>query len=211
LSKYQAIIFDFDGVLVESVDVKTQAFAAMYASYGEEVMNKVIEYHLKHSGISRFEKFQYFHKVLLKEDLTPEKEKELGEEFSELVVEAVIAAPLVKGAGKFLDVYYKKVPLFVASGTPDAEIKDIIERRRMAHYFVSVHGSPAKKEEIINRICDRLGFDRSKTIMVGDSTADYEGARKSGVCFLGRVHDINIFPKEVSVIRDFNHLPEQLQ
>jgi HAD superfamily hydrolase (TIGR01549 family) len=210
LSKYQGIIFDFDGVLVESVDVKTQAFAGMYASYGKEIVSRVVEYHLRNSGISRFDKFRYFHKVLLREALSPEREKELGEEFSELVVESVIAAPLVKGAREFLEVYHKKIPLFVASGTPDAEIKEIVERRQMAHYFVSVHGAPAKKEEIIKRICNQHGFDRSKTIMIGDSIADYEGARKSGVCFLGRIHNVNIFPKGVMVIQDLNLLPDQL-
>ena len=49
-----AIIFDFDGVLVESVDVKTRAFCDMYSKYGEEIVEKVKEYHLSHGGISRF-------------------------------------------------------------------------------------------------------------------------------------------------------------
>ena len=42
---WQAIIFDFDGVLVESVDIKTQAFAGLYQSYGETIVGKVVRYH----------------------------------------------------------------------------------------------------------------------------------------------------------------------
>ena len=33
-NKWQAVFFDFDGVILDSVDVKTQAFAAMFRAYG---------------------------------------------------------------------------------------------------------------------------------------------------------------------------------
>jgi beta-phosphoglucomutase-like phosphatase (HAD superfamily) len=51
--KYDAIVFDFDGVLVESVDVKTQAFGALYAEYGDRIVEQVKAYHLlKSFGIT---------------------------------------------------------------------------------------------------------------------------------------------------------------
>ncbi len=41
IENWQAIIFDFDGVIVESGDIKTQAFAELYRSYGEHVVTEV--------------------------------------------------------------------------------------------------------------------------------------------------------------------------
>ena len=42
---FQAILFDFDGVLCECTDVKTEAFAKLFESFGEEVVKKVMNHH----------------------------------------------------------------------------------------------------------------------------------------------------------------------
>lgn len=208
MRKYDAIIFDFDGVLVESVDIKTKAFAALYAAHGAEIVNKVVAYHLLHSGVSRFDKFRYYQENLLGKTFSEEQKESLGHEFSKLVVDAVVAAPWVPGAKEFLEYFHMKIPLFVASGTPDEEVKEIIDKRQMTHYFVSVHGTPAKKGTIIDRICSRHGFDRKRVVLIGDAVADYEGAKLAGVCFIGRIQpsNNNIFPEEVTVIDDLSNL-----
>ena len=77
--------------------------------------------------------------------------------------------------------------MFVASGTPDVELKRIVSRRNMAHYFISVHGSPAKKGDIIQDILTKHSFNPDRVLMVGDAIADYEGAIAAGVKFMGRV------------------------
>ena len=58
----KGIIFDFDGVIVESVNIKTIAFKKIYKKYGNEIVNKVVDHHLSNGGMSRFEKFNYYHK-----------------------------------------------------------------------------------------------------------------------------------------------------
>ena len=65
----KAIIFDFDGVILNSVNVKTEAFKELYKQYGSAVVKKVEKYHLENGGISRFEKFKYYHKNFLNIDL----------------------------------------------------------------------------------------------------------------------------------------------
>ena len=66
----KSIIFDFDGVIVESNNIKTNAFEGLYKPFGNEIAKKVIEHHVTHGGISRFEKFKLYHKELLGIDLT---------------------------------------------------------------------------------------------------------------------------------------------
>jgi len=187
LKKYDAIVFDFDGVLVESVDVKTRAFAALYAEYGEDIVEKVMAYHIQHGGVSRFDKFKHYHENLLDKPLTKEEEIVLGDRFSQYVEDAVVAAEYVKGAYEFLEQYYREIPFFVASATPDEELKRIVARRKMTNYFVSVHGSPTKKANIIKDILTKYGFSQDRVLMVGDAISDYEGAIDAGVNFIGRV------------------------
>jgi HAD superfamily hydrolase (TIGR01549 family) len=209
VKRLEAIIFDFDGVLVESVDVKTQAFSDMYAEYGPEIVEKVIAYHVEHGGVSRYKKFRYYQETLLGKHLSSEEEKTLGDTFSRLVKDAVVAAAWVPGAYEFLSAYYRTCALFIASGTPEEEMREIIRLREMTHFFVSVHGTPASKAEIIEHICTRHGFNRRFVLMVGDAETDYEGALSAGVRFVGRVPEgQGGFLLHVPVIPDLRTLHE---
>jgi len=192
---------------VESVDVKTRAFAEMYRSYGEDIEKSVIAYHLDHGGLSRYEKFRYYEEQLLGQPLSSDKERKLADTFSRKVKDAVVEAPFVPGAYQFLVNYHEKLSLFVASGTPEEELKEIISRRDMSRFFVSIHGAPAKKAEILRNICELYKFDRTSLLMVGDSQTDYQGAATAGVPFIGRVLDNKpVFPPHIPVITDLTTL-----
>ena len=62
----KGIIFDFDGVIAESVQVKTDAFMELYVLYGQDVVQKVTKHHEANGGMSRYEKIKYYHKTLLR-------------------------------------------------------------------------------------------------------------------------------------------------
>ena len=55
--KFDKIIFDFDGVILNSHNVKTQAFYDLFKKYGKEIAYKSKNYHLENTGISRFVKY----------------------------------------------------------------------------------------------------------------------------------------------------------
>ena len=63
--KPKIIIYDFDGVVCDSVNVKTNAFVELYKDYSSDIQNQVRLYHLMNGGISRFEKIRYFQEELL--------------------------------------------------------------------------------------------------------------------------------------------------
>ncbi len=77
------IFFDFDGVILESAEIKTTAFRRLFEEYGE--VEEIVDYHEKNAGVSRYDKFDYIYDKILKKELTSEKKDELGKRFSELV------------------------------------------------------------------------------------------------------------------------------
>ncbi len=206
--RFDAIVFDFDGVLVESVDVKTRAFVEIYRPYGDKVTEAVAAYHLAHGGVSRHEKFRHFHHALLGQALSLEEEQQLAARFSALVEDAVVAAPWVAGAREFVGAHYQSMPLHVASATPTEELRRIINRRGMQAYFRQVEGAPLPKGEILRRIIAAGGCVPGRVLMVGDALADLEGARQAGTAFLGRVAGgaRNPFPAAVQAIEDLGQL-----
>ena len=127
----KVILFDFDGVLCECMDVKTQAFIELFQSYGEDVVKKIVQHHIENGGISRYEKIRYYYKEFLKKPITEEEVNKIAENFSKLVVEKVIASEWVRGAKDFLEKNYKKIDLFVVSGAPQQELDLVVKERKM--------------------------------------------------------------------------------
>lgn len=206
---WQAIIFDFDGVVVESGKIKTQAFAELYRCHGDDIVAKVVQFHTQNGGMSRYRKFRHFQEYFLnKPPLTEAEEKQLDIRFSELVVEAVIAADPVPGAIELIRQQSGKIPLFVASGTPEVELKVIVERRGLSPYFTEVRGAPALKKTIIAEILAVHALNPESVLMIGDAMADLEGAQANNTAFLGRVHpgDANPFPAGIQIVPDLRGL-----
>ena len=196
--RYDAIVFDFDGTLVDSKEIKTLAFGKLYEEHGEDIVRQVIAYHRENEGISRFNKFRHWHEQLLCQPYTKEVENELAHLYSLLVLDAVVEAPYIKGGLEFLDAYYRKLPLFVASGAPEQELQEIIERRDMFLYFAGVFGSPASKAEILKKIIRKYHYTPKRVLMIGDSLADCEGAHSAGTSFL-----------RIQISRNISGLPEE--
>ncbi len=211
--KFDAVVFDFDGVLVESANVKTWAFGRLYAKYGEKIAQQVIDYHQSHAGISRFVKFKVWQEELLGLPYTEAEGVRLSLEFSRLVMDAVVAAPYVPGAQEFLETYHQKLPLYIASGTPEAEMQEIVHKRNMAQFFRAVYGAPATKGEILAEVVRQEGYNPDRVLMVGDALADLQGAQEVGTCFIGRVgrEGSVAFPEGTCLIDDLFRLIETME
>jgi len=201
------IILDFDGVIVESADIKTKAFRKLFNDYPEHV-DAIVEYHKKNAGVSRYEKFEHIYKNILRQPLDKEKMAELGRRFSALVVDEIKACPLVPGALEFLKKYSKIVKLFIASSTPEEELRSLVKARDLQGYFRGIYGAPSKKSGIAFRVMKEEGAKGKEVLFVGDSAADLAEATKAGARFIGRVANLADcpFPKGVKTIRDLNEL-----
>lgn len=206
-------MFDFDGVLVESVDTKTRALASLYAEHGPEATERVVAFHLRHGGLSRYEKFRYGHEVVLGRALPPDESERLAARFAALVVDAVIAAPWVAGAHEFVSAHCRELRLFIASGTPQDELREIVERRAMSAYFTDVRGSPVKKDELVRELLDRHRLVPGRALFVGDSITDYDAARATGLAFLGRVPPgaASPFPSGTETAADLRDLAARIR
>ncbi len=185
----KAVILDFDGVIVESLEVKKEAFRKLFLNYPDK-LKEILDYHMSNGGLSRYKKFQYIYREILKEDLSEEKSEELGRKFAEYGVDGVVVSPFVKGAEEFLRKYYQKLFLFIASGTPEDEMVQIAQRRGLGKFFKGIYGSPQTKGEIAKKILDDNRLKKNDVIFVGDAVNDYYGARENGIRFIGRIHDI---------------------
>lgn len=210
-----ALILDFDGIIVESVGIKTRAFRELFSRYPEHV-DRIVDFHLMNDGLSRYKKFDHIYADILNEPLGEDLSRRLGERFSELALDEIKKCPFVPGAVELLKTYSRKVPIYVASGTPEPELREIVAARGLAGYFSGVYGTPATKSEITEAILGREGFKARDCLFVGDTLTDYTEAAKAGVRFIGR-WDGKLPPKnpfiglDVPVVADLVELARMLQ
>lgn len=186
------IFFDFDGVILDSVDCKTQAFEAMYLKYGREIANQVKSYHLENGGVSRFEKFKYWHEKHLGIKITKEQLAFLSEEFSAQVVDKVVSSNEIDGAIDFIKKNYKNYKFWIITGTPTIEMKQIADKIGIAPYFLGIHGSPEKKKYWVDHLVKTFQLKPNETLFLGDAMTDYEAAKYGGLHFALREAPYNV-------------------
>lgn len=202
----KGIIFDFDGVVCDSVNVKTEAFATMYRAHGDDVVAKVVQYHHDHGGISRYEKFRYYHKELLGIALTDEEVMKLGDDFSSIALQKVIDSPYIPGVLDFIKKQHKRADLFICTGTPESEILIILKKKNLTQYFTGIFGAPKSKADIIREIMLRYHKTPEQLEFFGDAMTDYKAAMETNVKFIGVYSTTTAFPEGTVVINDFSSL-----
>ena len=190
MKNYSAFIFDFDGVIKDSVKVKSEAFVQLYASEGKEFQRKVEEYHLANGGVSRYVKFKVWNEWLGR-STSEEAIEELANKFAQLVIDNVVESPYVNGALEAVEAAKDRALAFIATGTPDNEINLILNQLELDEYFREVHGSSRKKFVIVKDILERFHLNPSEVLFIGDAQTDYHAALENGLDFYLRKTDYN--------------------
>lgn len=180
------VVFDCDGILIESVDAKTRAFAAIAKPYGQEAVDALVHYHQEHGGVSRAEKIRWFFQSVLRRKPYGGEERQLLDAFAAHSLEKVYAALPVPGIWEVLKRWHGVVPLYVASGAPHLELTNVLKQHDMARYFTGIYGSPPGKAALLRGILAEEGVHPSDALMVGDSSTDMYAAEATRMRFYGR-------------------------
>lgn len=200
MSRVQVVLLDCDGVLLNSVGIKTEAFRTLFSA--EPCIDEIVSFHIANGGISRYEKFDHIYRHFLRRPLTAEDRRQLGRRFEDIVEQAVLNCVEIPGARAFLEGC--QLAKIVVSGTPQEELRRVLSQRGVDRYLAEIHGSPARKPEIIMDILKRHGWQPDQAVFYGDALTDWEAARETGVKFIGigRADELADFPEGTIVLPD---------
>jgi phosphoglycolate phosphatase-like HAD superfamily hydrolase len=190
IQKAKFVFWDFDGVIKDSVEVKTAAFEHIFLPFGKDIAKKVKIHHELNGGMSRFDKLPIY---LNWADKKPSTRliTEYAEIFSLLVEQKVVDSPWVTGVLDYLQNNYQRQQFFLVTATPQQEIENIISQLKITNFFVRVVGSPINKTQAIKMILKKYSIDQKQAVMIGDSRNDYDAATSNKINFILRKTSLN--------------------
>ncbi len=190
LAAYRTLFWDFDGVIKDSVAVKTQAYERFFAPFGASVAARVRAHHEKNGGMSRYDKFPLYLEWA-GQSTSADAVARYCERFSDAVMQAVIDSPWVRGAREYLEANCRRQCFVIVTGTPQEEIEDILRVLGIRECFLEVHGAPTSKVDAVAAVLRQQGCASQDALLIGDSDSDYQAARANGVAFLLRRTALN--------------------
>lgn len=214
LQEYLAIVFDCDGVILDSNKLKTQAFYQAALPFGEAAAQALVDYHVQNGGVSRYRKFEYFLQTILGTAIDPTQLSSLLTTYASIVREGLLTCAVTPGLHELRQAL-PHTRWLVASGSDQTELRDVFAQRQLSHLFDSgIFGSPDTKEEILLREIE-LGNLPTPALFLGDSRYDYIAATKANLDFVfvsgwSELKDWELFCsqsnlKQIQELSDFLH------
>ena len=176
-----AILFDFDGVIIDSMSIRSLGFRTIFAAYPDEAVEALVDFPLANGGLSRFVKIRYFFETLLHQEISGAEVDAFARRYSE-IMKAHLTDPgvIIEESLAFIRRMRGKQPMHVVSGSEEQELRYLCKELGLDAYFDSVHGSPTPKNELVAELMRRHGYrsDAVCLIHLGDgyieSFADFD-------------------------------------
>ncbi|WP_269571207.1 HAD family hydrolase [Leptospira wolbachii] len=198
------MFWDFDGVIKDSVDVKTDAYLALFPKAPKNILEKIKSHHLEYGGISRLEKIPLYLDWV---GIHPTEQviSQYLDQFANLVVQKVISSPWVPGVEQLLNQKRNHQKFVIVTGTPQKEIEEILLQLKIVSLFDHIFGAPTKKPNAIQWTLQNHDIIKEDSILIGDSKTDWLAANETGIQFILRETDNSDFSVQYSgnKLKDF--------
>lgn len=206
----RVLILDFDGVVVESNAVKTDAFQQVFARF-PEYTNAMMAFHHDHVSLNRFDKFKQLLTLMGRTDDSALMDDIAGD-FSRKVLNGMMTVLLVPGAEAFFQMVTPRLPVYLASVTPEEELSLILRQRRLAHWFRNVYGCPPwTKPKAIQDVLARERIKPADALLIGDAAGDQKAAQLTGVNFLARDSGLSFDAPAPMIFADLNEIAKYIE
>lgn len=186
LDKVQTILWDFDGVIMDSMPTRSFGFVKVLEKYPKEQVDELLHYHNSNGGLSRYVKFRYFFEHIRKESITEDQVLELANQFSEVMFTLLLdKALLIQDSVDFIQRNYKNYQMHIVSGSDGDELNKICKELGLSNYFLSIQGSPTPKNELVRTVLESNNYQKDEVVLIGDSINDYQAAHINQIRFIG--------------------------
>ena len=86
LNNYKILLWDFDGVIMDSNPVRTYGFEEVLKGYPQQQLDEFMVFHKQNGGLPRYDKFRYFFEKIRDEQVSDAEIARLSARFSEIML-----------------------------------------------------------------------------------------------------------------------------
>lgn len=203
LDNFKVILWDFDGVLMNSNAVRDIGFEKVLADYPAEQVTALMTYHKANGGLSRYVKFRYFFEVVRNESVSDEQIQELAKKFPSIMQEILFdKLLLINDSIEFVQQNFSKYKMHIVSGSDGVELRSLCKYLEIDKYFITIEGSPTIKNELVKQLLFKYKYNCESCVLVGDSVNDMEAARVNNISFAA-YNNSALFSSEIINIHQF--------
>ncbi|MDC6387797.1 HAD hydrolase-like protein [Maribacter sp. PR1] len=186
----KTILWDFDGVILESMSMRDFGFKEIFKNYPEDKVDELINYHRANGGLSRYVKIRHFYEVILGKKIHENKVLEYANNFSLIMKDRLTDKNnLIMESLNFIKENYTNYKFHIVSGSDENELNYLCNKLEIDQYFISIHGSPTPKDILVNTLINKHQLDKEETCLIGDSINDFEAANSNGIHFVAYNND----------------------
>jgi len=185
IKQYKSIVFDCDGVVLDSNIVKTEAYFRTAKNLGatDAQAKALMDYHVKLGGISRYHKFDYYLREIVHQPVTEAAIQALLDDFGRELEVGLMECRIADGLSELRETT-PNAKWSILSGGDQQEIRTLFEKRHLGQLFDGgLFGSPDNKDEVLVRE-KAQGNLQLPALFLGDSKYDYEAATRAGLDFI---------------------------
>src|SRR5690554_3944199 len=164
----KVIFWDFDGVILNSNEVRDNGFVEVLKDFPKEEVDKLLSFHRKNGGLSRYVKFRYFFEEIRKEPITDEEVNTWALRFSEIMLSSLKdKSLLISETVDFIKNNHQHYAMHIVSGSDQTELRALCKSLEIDQYFKSIHGSPTPKNDLVKNILEEHAYDPAKAVLIG--------------------------------------------
>ena len=182
----KTILWDFDGVILDSMKIKGDGFIELFKEYDKRHLLELEKYHYDNGGVSRFEKIRYFYNKVLNKDILEKDILILADKFANIIKKKLNDKNnLIQETVVFIKMNYKNYNFHIVSGAEHIELNDLCKTFELIQYFISIDGSPTTKDLLIKDVINKYKYNKKEMILIGDAMTDYNASEINNIKFYG--------------------------
>lgn len=199
----KVILWDFDGVILDSMEVREMGFVKVLGNYPEEQVKLLLKYHKENGGLSRYVKFRYFMEEILYEPLDEKKVAAMANQFSEIMRTSLGSRDqLIHEVINFIRSQFTEFDMHIVSGSDGEELRFLCDKLEISGHFKTIQGSPEPKISLVNNILKQFKYEKSTVCLIGDSINDFDAANQNKIDFYG-YNNLELKLKGLNYINSF--------